>query len=393
MTQQSHDSISIPFARPDISHAEIDAVIEVLQSGILTNGKKQHEFERSFGEFLGNHLLGNNKIHCISVNSCTAGLALALHCLGVGRGDEVITSVLTFTATVEAICTVGATPVLVDIDPDTLNLDLSQVRDRITEKTKAIIPVHFAGLSCDMDELRSLAGERIKIIEDAAHALGSIWNSQKIGSFDFSTTVFSFYPGKPMTTGEGGMVVTQNEKLASMMRSARLHGIARCVNGPSWDYEVAIQGFKCNMNEISAAMGLVQLQRLYSMAERRRQIAQKYNAMFARLEVSGLIRLPPQYLYDRWHSWHLYILQCLAPLERSSILELLNNMGIGTSVHYKPIFAHSYWERTLRLDPVNFPHASRYKKQGFSLPCYSTMTESQVDQVIEHFLLVLETMI
>lgn len=389
--------MSVPFNRPDIGEEDIASVVEVLESGILTNGKKQYEFERAFGDFLGNHALNdalNNKFHCIAVNSCTAGLALSLHCLGINRGDEVITSVLTFTATVETICTVGATPVLVDIDPLTLNLDLNQVQDKINDSTKAIIPIHFAGLACDMYKLWEIARERnIKIIEDAAHAMGSFWDWQKIGTFDFATTVFSFYPGKPITTGEGGMIVTQNEKLARIARMQRMHGIAKNVDGASWDYKVAVQGFKCNLNEISSAIGITQLQKFWTMTERRRNIAQEYNSVFNRLEHSYAVSLPPKPLLDKWHSWHLYVLQLPIGLERSNVLKKLTELGISTSVHYAPISSHPYWQRTLNLLQANFPHATLYGNQAFSLPIYSKMTNSQVRHVTNSVLLALDTMI
>lgn len=403
MKQQSHDSMSVPFNRPDIGEEDIAATVMVLESGIITNGKKQYEFEHAFGDFLGNHALNvgrndalNNKFHCVAVNSCTAGLALSLHCLGIGKGDEVITSVLTFTATVEAICTVGATPVLVDIDPVTLNLDLNQVQDKVTGTTKAIIPIHFAGLACDMYALWEIASKHgIKIIEDAAHAMGSFWDWQKIGTFDFSTSVFSFYPGKPITTGEGGMVVTQNEKLARMMRSVRMHGIAKSANGASWDYKIVHQGFKCNLNEINSAIGIVQLQKFWAMAERRRNIAQEYNLVLSRMELSGVVELPPKPFLDKWHSWHLYVLRLSASagLERSKVLSCLAELGIGTSVHYLPICSHPYWQKTLNLEQSDFPHAMLYGNQAFSLPIYSKMTNSQTKHVVDSVLLALNTMI
>lgn len=389
--------MSVPFNRPDIGEEDIAAAVMVLESGILTNGLKQYEFEHAFGDFLGNHALNdalNNKFHCVAVNSCTAGLALSLHCLGIGKGDEVITSVLTFTATVEAICTVGATPVLVDIDPLTLNLDFNQVQDKVTGATKAIIPIHFAGLACDMYALWEIASKHgIKIIEDAAHAMGSFWDWQKIGTFDFATTIFSFYPGKPITTGEGGMIITQNEKLARMMRSMRMHGIARSVDGASWDYKVVCQGFKCNLNEISSAIGIIQLQKFWTMAERRRTIAQEYNLALSRMELSEVVKLPPKPFLDKWHSWHLYVLRLSAGLERSKVLTCLAELGIATSVHYAPICSHPYWQKTLNLLQANFPHATLYGNQAFSLPIYSKMTLSQAKHVADSVLLTLNTMI
>lgn len=382
MTQPSS---FIPFNRPDISESEISAVVEVLESGILTNGKKTLEFEQAFANELGGDY---GDIKCVAINSCTAGLILALHSLGIGKGDEVITSALTFTATVEAIVAVGAKPVLTDIDPLTFNLDLNYVDRLIRPATKAIIPVHFAGLVCDMDSLRDVSIRwGVKIIEDAAHAMGSSWQDTSIGSFDFTTTVFSFYPGKPITTGEGGMIATKNSRLAEMMRCARLHGIARSINSPGWDYKVAMHGFKCNMSELNAAMGIVQLKRFAQMTQRRLDIANLYNNAFKELPRHGFV-LPPQPAHGNLHSWHLYILQVPPDVIRARILDSLLHLGIGTSVHYAPIFAHPYWAKTLDIDPSLFPHCQDYWKRAFSLPIYSLMTDDQVEQVVQSVLTV-----
>lgn len=259
----------LPFARPDISEAEVRAVIDALRSGWVTTGPKARAFEEAFSHFLG------GAVQAIAVNSATAGLHLALEALGIGPGDEVIAPTLTFTATVEVVRYLGADPVLVDVDPLTLNIDPAKIRAAVTPRTKAIMPVHYGGLSCNMDAILTIAREHgLKVVEDAAHALPTTCQGQLVGQLASDVTVFSFYANKTITTGEGGMAVTRNPQLADRMRVMRLHGMSRDAfdrftsKTPAWYYEVVAPGFKYNLTDIAAALGLVQLQRLPQFLQR-----------------------------------------------------------------------------------------------------------------------------
>ena len=275
----------LPFARPDIGPAEIDAVSAAMRSGWVTTGPKTKEFEQAFTAFLG-----GGGLQSIAVNSATAGLHLALEALGIGPGDEVIAPTLTFTATVEVVRYLGADPVLVDVDPVTLNIDPAKVRAAITPRTKAIMPVHYGGLACDMDAILAIAKEHgLKVVEDAAHALPTTWRGTLVGQLQSDVTVFSFYANKTITTGEGGMAVTRDTQLAERMRVMRLHGMSRDAfdrftsKTPAWYYEVVAPGFKYNLTDVAAALGLVQLQRLPQFLQRRQHLAARYQAQLAGL--------------------------------------------------------------------------------------------------------------
>jgi len=376
----------LPFFVPDIGEEEINAVTKVLQSGILTGGAnggpQVNEFERKFAERFG------NGFDAIAVSSCTIGMILALKRLGVGsdNGDEVITTCLTFTATAEAIAAVGAKPVIVDINPATLNWDWEQVYSRINAKTAALLPVHFAGLPVDMDLLRIENAHGIAIVEDAAHALGSKFRGVPIGGHNFSTTVFSFYPNKAMTTGEGGMIVTSKPTLMADYRIVRLHGIYRSPDAMPWDYRVVEPGLKANMDEISAAIGIAQLEKLEVGQLKRQQIADAYTKAFADLDVE----LPPQPHPSDTHAWHLYVLRlpswrCLrrATPTRNHFIQQMDSFGIGTSVHYVPLCLHPQWKKELDLHEADFPHAMDYFRRAVSLPIYPKMTAQDVDRVID----------
>ena len=371
----------IPFSIPDIGNSEIDEVVDSLRSGWITTGPKVKEFESDFRSFIGSN------VESIAVNSATSGLHLALEAIGVGKGDEVIVPSLTFTATAEAARYLGAEVRLVDIDPYSLNIDIQCIRKAITTKTKVIMPVHYAGLSCDMGGVLSLAKEfGLKVIEDAAHALPTSFKGEMVGSLGSDATVFSFYANKTMTTGEGGMVVTRNTGLAKRMRIMRLHGIDRDAfdrfqsKKPAWYYEVVAPGFKYNMTDIAAAMGIHQLKKVKKFQQRRQEIALAYSKAFASLPV----KLPLQAPGNDIHSWHLYVIRLNddSPLSRDVFIEKMFEMNIGCSVHYIPLHLHPYWRDTYNLTPDMFPVSQKAYEQSVSLPIYSKMSDDDVSRVI-----------
>ena len=373
----------LPFALPDIGEEEINEVVEALRSGWLTTGPKTARFEADFAAFL---CLDNGQ--ALAVNSATAGLHLALEAVGVGAGDEIITTTYTFTATAEVIRYLGAHPVLVDIDPLTLNLDPAQIERALTPRTKAIIPVHFGGLACEMDAILKLARKhKLRVIEDAAHALPTRYRGRLVGALESDATVYSFYATKTITTGEGGMIVTRDAELARRCRTMRLHGISRDVfdrytsTKPSWHYEVVAPGFKYNMSDLAAAVGIQQLKKAWRFQAQRQVLAERYNAAFATLPVS----LPPQAEADDLHAWHLYVIRLRtdAPLQRDEFIQRMAEHGIGCSVHFIPLHLHPYWRDTYHLKPEDFPAAQAAYECAVSLPLYTRMTEADQQRVIE----------
>ena len=372
----------LPFARPDIGAAEIDAVSAAMRSGWVTTGPKTKEFEQAITTYLGGHGLQS-----IAVNSATAGLHLALEALGIGPGDEVIAPTLTFTATVEVVRYLGADPVLVDVDPVTLNIDPARIRAAITPRTKAIMPVHYGGLACDMDAILAIAREHgLKVVEDAAHALPTTWRGTLVGQLQSDVTVFSFYANKTITTGEGGMAVTHNPALAQRMRTMRLHGMNRDAfdrftsKTPAWYYEVVAPGFKYNMTDVAAAMGVEQLARLPHFVQRREVLARRYHKQLANLPLT----LPAVAPSGDTHAWHLYVIRLLpdAPLERDAAIQALSDRGIGTSVHYVPLHRHPYWRDRYQLTPAMFPEADAAYQAMISIPLFTAMSDSDQDRVI-----------
>lgn len=367
---------------PDIDFNEINEVIDSLKSGWLTSGPKVKIFESNFQKFIG------ESTHAIAVNSATSGLHLALEALGVSFGDEVIIPTLTFTATAEVVRYLNADIKLVDIDPITLNIDINEIRKSITDKTKVIMIVHYAGLSCDMRPILALAKEfKLKVVEDAAHALSTKYKGITIGSLQSDATVFSFYANKNITTGEGGMVVTKSKKLADRIRIMRLHGIDRDVynrfqsKSPSWYYQVIEPGFKYNMTDISAAIGIHQLKKLPSFLKRRQYLANRYQKLLSDLPLV----LPKDDMENGIHSWHLYVIRIRknAKLSRDELIEFLSDTGIGTSVHYIPLHRHPYWKNRYQLSNKMFPVADRIYKCMLSIPLYTAMTDQDQDLVIE----------
>lgn len=330
----------LPFALPDIGQAEIDAVSEVLASGWITTGEKTRAFEAEFAEAVGAR-------HAVALNSCTAAMHLALEAIGLQRGDEVLTTPYTFAATAEVVRYFDARPVFVDVDPETLNIRADLLEGALTERTKAVIPVHVAGLPAELDEVHAVARRHgLKVIEDAAHAFPSDYRGTPIGSAS-DATCFSFYATKTITTGEGGMLTTDRDDWAERCRVMALHGISkdawkRYSAEGSWYYEVVAPGYKYNLTDVAAAMGLVQLEKAEQMAARREAIARRYNEAFADERV---LQLPAERA-DRRHAWHLYVLRLhldQVTIDRARFIEELRARGIGTSVHFIPLHVHPYY--------------------------------------------------
>jgi dTDP-4-amino-4,6-dideoxygalactose transaminase len=373
----------LPFALPEIGPEEIDEVVDSLRSGWITTGPKAKRFEEDFAAFVG------GGVEAVSCNSATAGLHLGLEALGIGAGDQVLTTPYTFTATAEVVRYLGADPVFADIDALTMNLDPIEARriaDR-SERLRAMIPVHVAGQACDMDALGELARERsINVIEDAAHALPATFRGQTIGTLS-RATVFSFYATKTITTGEGGMIVSADRSLLQRVRTMRLHGINRDVfdrytsQAPKWYYEVVAPGFKYNMPDTAAALGIHQLRKAWQFLERRRAIATKYDR-----GLSGLpLRTPVVAQPGDVHSWHLYVIQLdlkVLTIDRDRFIELMADAGIGCSVHFIPLHLQPYWRDRYSLTPEQFPVATAVYHSAVSLPIYTRMTDSDVDRVI-----------
>lgn len=372
----------LPFCLPDIGEEEISEVIHSLRSGWLTTGPKTRQFEAEFAEWIG------SDVEALAVNSATAGLHLALEAAGLGQDDEVITTTYTFTATAEVIRYLGANPVFVDVAEDTLNVDPLQIEKAITPRTRAIIPVHFAGLACDMGAIERLAQQHgLKLIEDAAHALPATSRGRMIGALDSEATVFSFYATKPLATGEGGMIVTRNPDLARRCRTMRLHGIDRdafdrySATTPAWFYSVIAPGFKYNMTDVAASMGIHQLRKLRRFQQRRQDLANHYDAGLNDL----CVRLPAHAPKGELHAWHLYVIRLDedAPVSRDEFIERMAAAGIGTSVHFIPLHLHPYWRERYHLRPEQFPFATKAFEHVVSLPLYSKMTDADADDVIQ----------
>ncbi len=371
----------LPFALPEIGEDEIAEVVDTLRSGWITTGPKAKRFEAAFTEFLG-----DPSLESIAVNSATAGLHLALEAVGVGPGDEVITTTHTFTASAEVARYLGADVKLVDIDPATYCISPAALEAAITPRTKCVVPVHYGGLAADMTAILAIARRHgLKVVEDAAHALPTTHRGQRIGTLDSDATVFSFYANKTMTTGEGGMLVTRHPEVAARAKVMRLHGINRdafdrfTAKVPSWYYEIVAPGFKYNLTDIAAALGLHQLKRLQAFQARRAELAAAYAEALAGLP----LRLPPQPLAGDLHAWHLYVVELTdaAPITREAFIESLYADGIGCSVHYIPLHQHPYWKEHYGLKAEDFPHSQRAFERIVSLPLYTRMTEADVRRV------------
>lgn len=368
----------LPFALPDTDDAEVAAVSDVIRSGWLTTGAKARAFETKFAAYVGAK-------HAIAVNSCTAAMHLALDAVGVKSGDRVVTTPYTFAATAEVIRYMGAHPLLVDVRPDTLNIDPAGVAAALKrERVAAIMPVHIAGEPCAMAELEAAAGD-IPIIEDAAHALPTKYAGQTIGSRS-QFTCFSFYATKTLSTGEGGMLTTNDDAAADRCRIMSLHGISRdawkryTAEG-SWAYDIVAPGYKYNMTDVAAALGLVQLDKLERMWRRRGQIAQRYDAAFRGV---AELELPARAATNQ-HAWHLYMLRVdneRLPGGRDRFVDELRRRNIGASVHFIPLHLHPYYRDSYGYKPEDFPVATREFRREVSLPIYSRMSDQDVDDLI-----------
>ncbi|CAN7456950.1 DegT/DnrJ/EryC1/StrS family aminotransferase [Massilia sp. LjRoot122] len=371
----------LPFALPDIGDEEIRAVSACLRSGWVTTGPVTRNFEQEFRAYLG------GDVEAISVNSATAGLHLALECVGIGPGDEVIVPTMTFTATAEVVRYLGARPVFVDVDPVTLNISPAALAAAITPRTRAVMPVHYAGLACDMDAILALAARHgLRVIDDAAHAFPTRLDGKLVGTLGSDITVFSFYANKTMTTGEGGMVVTRDAELAARMRTMRLHGISRDAfdrytsRVPSWFYEVIAAGFKYNLTDIASAIGIEQLRKIDRFQQRRSWLAQRYDEALAELP----LQLPARPELGSTHAWHLYVirLQKGAGIGRDELIGELAERGIGTSVHFIPLHRQPYWRDSYGLNPDAFPVAEASFEAMLTLPLYTRMLDSDQDRVV-----------
>ncbi len=374
----------LPFALPEIGEEEIAEVCDALRSGWVTTGPKTRQFEKDFAAYLG------LDSEAISVNSATAGLHLALEAIGIQPGDEVITTTLTFTATGEVIRYLGAHPVFVDIDPVTLNIDVDAIRRAITPRTRAILPVHYAGLACDMDAIIRLAREHgLKVVEDAAHAFPTRYKGRLVGTLDTDVTVFSFYANKTMTTGEGGMIVARDPALVQRMKVMRLHGISRDAfdrftsRTPAWYYEVIAPGFKYNLTDIASALGIHQLRKIDRFLLRRQQLAKRYFEQLADLPL--ILPADANAEEGSAHSWHLFVVRLgdSVGIERNAVIEELSKRGIGTSVHYIPLHRQPYWKETYALSEEQFPAADKAYQSMISIPLYTKMSDADLDRVVE----------
>ena len=370
----------LPFAAPLLGDEEIEEVVHCLRSGWLTTGHKVKQFEREFGEFIGAK-------HALAVNSCTAALHLALEAVGVGPGDEVITTPMTFTATAAVIEHLGARPVFADCTAQTLNIDPAEIQRRLSPRTKAILPVHFAGQACDMDAIAEVArGAGVPVIEDAAHAIPTRYKGRMVGTLS-DVTCFSFYATKNVTTGEGGMVVTDRDDIMERMRLMHLHGMSkdawkRYTQNGSWSYEILAPGFKYNLTDIAAAIGIHQLRKCHAFHRRRLGIADQYDAAFAGLPGISIPRVEDR----ESHGWHLYVIQIdpeRLTIDRDAFIDRLIARNIGVSVHFIPLHVHPYYRERYALQPSDFPNAWAAYERIVSLPIYAKMTDDDVRHVID----------
>jgi perosamine synthetase len=378
--------MKIPFHKAELTSEEINAASEVIRSGWLTMGEKTFEFEREFSAYTG-------ASNSIAVNSCTAALHLALKAAGIQSGDEVIIPAMTFIATWEIITYLGAVPVLCDVMKDSFLIDTAEIEKKITPKTKAIIPVHYGGESCDMDSIIDIARKhKLPVIEDAAHALPTFYKGKMVGTIG-DITCFSFYATKTLTTGEGGMISTENSVWADRMKRLRLHGITkdawnRYSDKGSWEYDVSEAGYKYNITDIASAIGVEQLKKSNAMNLARRSIAVKYNAAFGKSELLDLWNVRD----DKECAWHLYPLRLnldALRISRNGFIDELKQRGIGTSVHYIPMYRFTVF-RDSGYTEKDFPACEDIFSREVSIPIFPGMSSAETDYVIENIMDVLE---
>lgn len=390
--------LKIPYSRPDIGDAEIAAVSDVLRSGWLTSGSAVREFERSFADAVGAN-------YAVAVNSATAALHLAVEALGLDTRQAVLVPTLTFAATAEVVRYQGASPILVDCDPDTLNLDLGDASRKVAAyqagrlstvapglEVAGVIPVHVGGLVMDYDAVSDFSrAQGLWTVEDAAHAFPASWRRPgepwvRCGGDTADVSCFSFYANKTITTGEGGMATTGNERVAARMRRMSLHGLShdaweRYSSRGSWDYRIVAPGFKYNLTDIAAAIGLQQLRRAERMRQRREEIAAAYIDAFSDLDEVQL----PAWSSHRVHSWHLFPIRLhldRLTVDRSTFIDALKTLGVGCSVHWRPLHLHPYYQRTFGWRPEHCPVATREWQRLVSLPIFSSMTDIELTHVI-----------
>lgn len=368
----------IPFYIPSIGEEEISAVVNTLRSGWLTTGPQVKQFEQAFATSVAAD-------HAIAVNSCTSALHLALEAIGVGPGDEVLIPSLTFASTGEVVMHLGATPVLVDCGNEFL-IDVEDMESKITPKTRAVIPVHYGGHPCDMDRILSVARRHgLRVIEDAAHALPARYGDRPVGSLG-DVTCFSFYANKTITTGEGGMVTTNDDMIAERVRLMSLHGISkdawkRFSAEGSWYYEITAPGYKFNMTDLAAAIGICQLEKCHDFWERRQWVAAQYDAGFSETPEIGT----PTTELNVQNAWHLYVIRLeieALNISRDQFIVELNQAGIGTSVHYLPLHMHPLYRERFNYQVEDLPQAARLFERMISIPIHPNLTDEDVDQVI-----------
>ena len=365
----------IPYGKQTIDQDDIQAVVDVLKSDFLTTGPKIAEFEQTVADYVGAK-------YAVAISNGTSALHAACFAAGIGPGDEVITTPLTFAASANCVLYCGGTPVFADVDPKTYNIDPEDIRRKITDRTKAIIAVHLAGQPCDMDAIHSIAHEYgLIVIEDGAHALGSVYKGKKVGSLSDMTT-FSFHPVKPITTGEGGMIVTDNEEFYKKMALFRRHGITRddsmmTRNDGPWFYQQFDLGYNYRITDIQCALGCSQMKKLDRFLARRKEIVARYNEAFA--DCDNIIT--PYQLSDTESGWHLYIVQ-VKNCDRRQVFEAMREKGIGVNVHYIPVYMHPYYQEH-GYENVHCANAEEIYSHIISLPLYPGLTSEQQDYVID----------
>ena len=372
---------SIPYGRQSIDRADVREVVKVLRSDWLSQGPKICEFEEAIAAYCGAK-------YAVAVSSGTAALHLACLTAGLTPGTEAVTTPMTFLATANAVAFTGAKPVFADIDGETVNIDPAAIAKQITSKTKAILPVHFAGFPAAMQEIDAMASRLgIPVIEDGCHALGAEYRGHKIGSCQYSAmTVFSFHPVKQITMGEGGCILTNQKKIYQRLLTLRNHGMVRSekmkAKYGAWYFEMRELGFNYRITDIQCALGISQLRKSDGFLERRTRIAQVYQKAFASLK--SYVRLPVHDDSLRRHAWHLYLLrvkQESSPVKRRELYEALRAQGINAHVHYTPLYRHPYYRNKLRLDPHDFPNTERYYREALSLPIYPELTGRELKQI------------
>jgi dTDP-4-amino-4,6-dideoxygalactose transaminase len=370
----------LPFSAPHITQAEIREVVKTLESGWLTTGKKARKFEERFSEYIGSR-------HAVSVSSGTAALFLSLMVEGVGAGDEVITTPFTFVSSANVIHHLGGKPVFVDIEPETFNIDPDRIAPAVTDRTRALLPVHYSGLPCDMPHIMRIARQhRLRVVEDAAHAMGAEIRGKKVGC-QGNLTCFSFFPTKNITTGEGGLIALNDGRKAKRLRALRLHGMSkdgwrRYAKEGSWYYEVNEAGYKYNLADLNAALGLVQLAKLDALNRKREKLARRYEQKLAGIPGVRTLTIPP----GRKSSWHLFPIHVEASelgMDRNRLVKELWKRNIGTSVHFIPLHLQPFYQRQFGYKKGDFPQTEKVFAGILSLPLFPRMTFRDVDDVVQ----------